>query len=101
MAASGGWRCDVTTTDYRPVSCDLHSQLELLAMHRADIRLDGERAGVGVTDLPCQVLDVQTRDGAEYLQVRTAAGERLDWRLDKLERIRLEDGRQIFVRSGI
>lgn len=95
--ANGAWRYSVTTTDYRPVSCDLHSELELLAMRRARVRLDARLPDGELRDLDCRVLDVRTRDGAEYLELQDAAGRCLSCRLDALRAIRLEDGRQISV----
>jgi transcriptional antiterminator Rof (Rho-off) len=69
-------------TDYRPISCDRHSEYELLAMRRSRIRLDADAPEGPVRGLSCWVEDVYTRDGAEYLQVTTDAGERLVYRLD-------------------
>ena len=85
------------TTDYVPVSCDLHSEFELLAMRRAPIRLDARLAEGEVRGLECRVLDVQTRDGAEYLELEDRGGRRLCCRLDRVRGIRLDDGRQISV----
>lgn len=95
MAVNGDCRCVVTTSDYRPVSCDLHSELELLAMRHGKVEVDGERDGCPVSGLACVVLNVLTRDGAEYLELQTPAGARFACRLDRLRRIRLDDGRQI------
>jgi transcriptional antiterminator Rof (Rho-off) len=74
----------VTTTDYQPVSCDLHSKYELLAMRRDWVSLDGEGPAGSLRGLHCQVLDVVTRAGAEYLVVQDRAGQRLEIRLDQL-----------------
>lgn len=71
-------------TDYRPISCDLHSQYELLAMRRARVLLDADAPEGAVRGLSCRVVDVYTRDGAEYLQVVTDAGERRVYRLDRI-----------------
>jgi Rho-binding antiterminator len=72
------------TSDYQPISCDLHSEYELLAMHRAwvEIELEGEPQPRRV-----RVRDVVARAGAEYLIVETADGVRLEWRLDRLRRV--------------
>lgn len=74
----------MTTTDYRPISCDLHSKYELLAMRRDWVSLDGEGPAGELRGLRCQVLDVQTRSGAEYLVVQDGAGQRLEIRLDRV-----------------
>lgn len=96
-AATGSWWCIAMTTDYSPVSCDLHSEFELLAMRRALVRLDAQLSGEEIHDLECRVLDVQTRDGAEYLELEDLTGRRLSCRLDRIRALRLEDGRQISV----
>lgn len=95
MARSGRWQCIVTMTDYRPVSCDLHSECELLALRQTHVWLTATLTGGLVRDLPCRVRDLCTRDGAEFLEVQTEAGESLVCRLDQLHALRLEDGRQI------
>jgi Rho-binding antiterminator len=73
------------TSDYRPISCDLHSEYELLAMQRArvEVQLEGESQPLRV-----RVHDVVARAGAEYLIVETADGVRLQWRLDRLRGVR-------------
>ncbi|MGC8468033.1 MAG: Rho-binding antiterminator [Acidithiobacillus sp.] len=56
---------------YRPISCALHSVLELAAMHRRRIRLrlhDGRRME-GV------IVDVWTEKGREYLRLRRDGGD--------------------------
>ncbi len=70
--------------EYAPIPCDSHSQLEVAILHRLtlDIRLAGEqrlRRWRGV--------DIFTRDGAEYLRLRSPAGEQCDVRLDRLLRV--------------
>jgi len=85
----------VTTTEYRPISCDLHSQYELLAMRQARVSLDALLPAGAVQGLMCRVLDVRTRNGAEYLELQSAAGERFSCRLDRVRGMRLADGRQI------
>lgn len=95
MAATGDWRCTVTTSDYHPIACDLHSEYELLAMRRAWVWLDAQLPSGPVAQLRCRVLDVQVRDRAEFLELETVAGDRLSCRLDRVSGMRLEDGRQI------
>lgn len=75
-------------TDYRPVSCDLHSRYELLAMRRSRVSLDADTPRGQVRGQLCRVMDVRTRDGAEYLEVLTDTGERLGYRLDWLLAVR-------------
>ncbi len=83
------------TTDYRPVSCDLHSELELLALRGARVTIDADCDGREVVGRVASVSDVLTRDGAEFLVLVDTAGT-FCCRLDRIRRIRLEDGRQIF-----
>lgn len=64
--------------DYRPIACDLHSELELLAMHRQLVRLvleDGEAVG--------RVADVVVHDRAEFLVLESGTG-RSEIRLDRI-----------------
>lgn len=68
---------------YRPVSCDLHSRLELAVMHRLTRRViwregDQERSAL------LQFKDVETRAGAEWLIGQASDGEIFRVRLDSL-----------------
>lgn len=80
------------TTEYRAIDCDQHSVLELMAMHRRPVEIEavdesGQRIGLrGV------VVDVLTRDRAEYLMVQIPDGEPVAVRLDRLCRIREPEG---------
>ena len=87
-------------TDSQPVSCDLHTECELLAMRRARVWLDAALPTEAVQGLACRVLDVCSRDGGEFLELQTEAGERFSCRLDQLRMLCLEDGRQIFGDSA-
>ena len=75
------------TNDYRPISCDRHSEYEVLALRRAWVtaRLVGRPDTVRV-----QVFDLLTRGGAEYLLVKTATGAADAWRLDEIVELRAE-----------
>lgn len=68
---------------YRPVSCDLHSRLELAILRRRSLRLEWQteddlRVDTGVP------VDIYTRDGAEWLEVDLVTGEHLRLRLDQM-----------------
>lgn len=68
---------------YQPVSCDLHSRLELAILRRRALHLawpsaEGAREGQGVA------VDIYTRDGAEWLEVDLVTGERVRLRLDQM-----------------
>ncbi len=82
FAGGSGGRCVSDKDDYRPIACGLHSELELLAMHRESVRLvlpDGEAAG--------RVVDLVVHDGAEFLVLESAGG-RAEIRLDRIGEIR-------------
>lgn len=84
----------MTTTDYQPIACDLHSEYELLAMRRAWIRLDADLPERRVHGLSCQVVDVLTRDGAEYLELLDECGEAFSCRLDRVLGFTAQTGSQ-------
>ncbi|MBM4189986.1 MAG: transcriptional antiterminator, Rof [Betaproteobacteria bacterium] len=71
---------------YQPVSCDLHSRLELAILRRRTLHLEWKtgpglerrQAGTGIG------VDIYTRDGAEWLEVDLVTGERLRLRLDQM-----------------
>lgn len=68
---------------YQPIDCGLHSRFELLAMQRRTVRLR-YRSEADPELLTVRVIDVETRDGAEFLVVETEAG-RQQLRLDRIE----------------
>lgn len=71
------------TTDYRPVACALHSELELLCMSGRPVALSWS-ADHDAHSTVATPLDVITRDRAEFLVADTAEGERIEIRLDRL-----------------
>lgn len=57
-------------TDYQPVSCDVHSELELAVMHKQRLRMKWhDEAGNTYHDVVVP-MDLETRDHQEYLVVR-------------------------------
>ncbi len=77
---------------YRPVSCDLHSRLELAILRRRTLHLEwrteADAPMGGITQSGSGVaVDIYTRDGAEWLEVDLTTGERLCLRLDRLGEI--------------
>lgn len=84
------------TTDpgapYRPIDCDQHSVLELLAMRRLAVTMHARQPDGGDLVLQGRVHDVRTRDGAEYLVLRDAAGDEHAVRLDRLRALHDQDG---------
>ena len=72
---------------YKPVSCGLHSEYELLAMHRSRVRLScTSEEGVAQT-VEGKVLDVVTRNKAEYLVLEIDGMEVKSIRLDRIRRL--------------
>lgn len=80
------------TTDYRPIGCDLHSELELLALRRTRVVAHANDPVAGPVRWSGEVCDVRTRDGAEYLVLLNVAGEHRDVRLDRLSALFAPDG---------
>lgn len=80
------------TSDYTPIGCDQHSVLELLAMRRAVVRMQAADAHGRPLELAGRVIDVRTRDSAEYLVLREHAGIEHAVRLDRVRA--LFDGEQ-------
>ena len=66
--------------DYKPIPCVQHERLEFAALTKQwlEVTVDGAAQRL----LP---LDVYTRDGAEWLQARTGAGELVTLRLDRIK----------------
>ncbi len=69
---------------YQPVSCALHSEYELAIMRRTPIDLrwvDQHNQHQNQRLLP---IDLTTRQGEEFLIVRTQSGQEITIRLDKI-----------------
>jgi len=70
--------------DYRPVACALHSEYELLAMHRTPVRLHviddrgAKNIAAGI------VQDLLTRQGGEYLVLLDTENNSHEFRLDRI-----------------
>ena len=78
----------MTTTDYRPIACDVHSEYELLAMRGA---LIDARQADGAELRRVRVIDVVIRDRAEYLVVQPEHGDPEHWRLDQIRGLQAVD----------
>ena len=70
--------------EYRPVDCGLHSEYELLAMHGSEIRLSYVSEQGEMLQEEGRVVDVLTRDKAEYLVLSHQARTPLEVRLDRI-----------------
>jgi transcriptional antiterminator Rof (Rho-off) len=72
---------------YIPIDCGLHSDYELLAMHRREVDVCWDSA-VGMEEKTGRVMGVFTRNKAEYLQLLLAGGDIVDIRLDRIRKIK-------------
>ena len=57
---------------YQAISCELHSQYELAVMHKNKLCLTWRKDGEVVTEENIIPIDVQTKNKAEYLIVKTS-----------------------------
>lgn len=89
------------TTDYRPINCDQHSILELLAMRRTQVVAEASLPDGGLQQLRAQVRDVLTRDGAEYLVLCDQAGGSICVRLDHLLGLSTPDGERLWRQKNV
>ena len=74
---------------YQPVSCELHSQYELAIMHKNKLELSWVSDGELVTEKNILLLDVQTKDKAEYLLTVNEENKNLCIRLDHIRKLRI------------
>ncbi len=70
---------------YQPIPCSQHEQLEFAALRRIPLRLTYDTDSGAETRL-VRVLDVFTRDGAEWLRFSDATGAEAVIRLDRIVR---------------
>jgi Rho-binding antiterminator len=70
-------------SDYRPIDCADHDQLESLATLRQTARIAYRHEDGDLREVEGLIVDIYARDGVEYL--RTASGEEV--RLDRLDRV--------------
>ena len=79
-------------TDYELIDCDQHSVLELLAMHRTAATVHYDNSHGETEHCEGRIVDVLTRDRAEFLAVEDVGGRRSEFRLDLIRMIRGRDG---------
>lgn len=82
-------------SDYRPIDCDQHSVLEVLALGRSRVTLEARGDDGQAATHAGTVIDVLTRSGAEFLVLDRGpdlSAEPLSIRLDRLLEIRDVDG---------
>ncbi len=75
------------TAPYHPIACSLHDELQLRAMRGSDVTIryvsrDGVTGAEAVTDTADRIVDVRTRDGAEFIALANGIEIRLDQLLE-------------------
>lgn len=71
------------SAQYQPISCALHSEYELLAMHRSAVEVIYQDQ----IRLKGIVTDIRTSQGAEYMRLETEENDIVQIRLDKIMKI--------------
>ena len=82
-------------SDYRPIDCDQHAVLEVLALHRSLVTLEARGDDGQTVTHSGTVIDVLTRSRAEYLVLDIGpdkSAQTLSIRLDRVLEIRDTDG---------
>ena len=89
------------TSDYVPIDCDQHSVLELLALRRTPVvaRFRGDDGTPRFT--AGDVIDVRTRNGAEYLVLLDPEGGERSIRLDCLSGLSGTNGEPIWRQKTV
>jgi Rho-binding antiterminator len=72
----------MSETNYQPVSCDTHDQLEAAALRQAPVELEFDLEGVTQRERGT-IIDVFTSEGAEFVRFLTDAGP-VEIRLDHI-----------------
>jgi len=71
---------------YIPINCGLHSNYELLAMHRRRVGICWDSASK-MEEKTGRVVDVFTHNKAEYLRLLLPSEDTIDIRLDHIRKI--------------
>jgi transcriptional antiterminator Rof (Rho-off) len=88
------------TNDYRPIGCDQHSVLELLAMRQTPVEVRALAPDNTTVAYAGRVSDLLTKDRAEYLVVLDAQGREHAIRLDRVAVIFDRDGNELWRRES-
>ena len=71
-------------SEYEPVSCELHSQLEWHVMHQRPLRMHWNESPDVNHKLTVVPIDLYTPDGQEFLKIRDDQGQTRVIRLDRI-----------------
>ena len=63
---------------YRPIDCSLHDRLEAASTLRKIVAISYRTAQGELVEIEDRILDIFSRDGAEYLRLSSTADIRLD-----------------------
>lgn len=72
------------TQDYVPIPCIDHERLEFAVLRKQRLALQWRDEAGQCCSEPVMPVDVATREGAEWLSVRTADGRQWIIRLDRI-----------------
>jgi transcriptional antiterminator Rof (Rho-off) len=86
--------------EYRPIACALHEQYQLAALRGEPLQISWVDESQGSMQRVLRVLDVFTRDRAEYLTGVTLTGEEYRIRLDRISRAEWSDGGRALQGTG-
>lgn len=71
-------------TDYQPLNCDLHDELEIAAMRGKPVQLQWKESDGAQHKALAVIRDIEVRNGEEFL-LFDVDGESLRIRLDQLD----------------
>ena len=72
-------------SDYKPVDCGFHSELEVAIMHGSTLKVRYHQPNQPAQELLIKPIDLQTRQHEEYLIFENQQGNRNELRLDYLQ----------------
>jgi len=79
----------MSTEQYTPISCDLHSQYELAIMHKNKLALTYKLHDCSIVKHTVLPLDLQTKNKAEYLLILDSKNKKICIRLDHILEMRI------------
>ena len=75
----------MTNDDYKPVSCAMHSELELAIMHKQVMELCWQNESGEMRTENVVPVDIITSNHAEFLVVKTDNNQSVSIRLDQIK----------------